>query len=58
MKPNGERQGTYRRFRTRERRSRRRRLKNRNSQSDAETDNEFFELTPAISATDNPNLGE
>ena len=55
MRPNGERQANYRRFRTRERRSRRRRLNRRISQSDGETDNEIFELTPAISATDNPN---
>jgi hypothetical protein len=55
MKPNGERRANYRRFRMRERRSRRRRLNRRISQSDGGNDNELFELTPTISATENLN---
>jgi hypothetical protein len=53
MELNGERQGTYRRSRTRERRSRRRRLNKVISQSDGETDNDFDEPTPAMSVADN-----
>jgi hypothetical protein len=55
MELNGERQGTYRRSRTRERRSRRRRPNSRINDDQGETENEFFEPTPAISATDNLN---